>query len=98
MNTTVSREYHKWFSPHMNRDMELLIFGSCSGASSTFVPAIVFPTAHGRFYEFEDNGMVSAARFEPPLAPEVQQCAAQTIYRVRFSAPGAIRIPLDVTP
>jgi hypothetical protein len=45
-----------------------------------------------------DNGMVSAARFEPPLAPEVQQCAAQTIYRVRFSAPGAIRIPLDVTP
>jgi len=60
MNTTVSREYHKWFSPHMNRDMELLIFGSCSGASSTFVPAIVFPTAHGRFYEFEDNGMVSA--------------------------------------
>jgi hypothetical protein len=45
-----------------------------------------------------DNGMVSAARFEPPLAPEVQQCAAKTIYRVRFSAPGAVRIPLDVTP
>jgi hypothetical protein len=42
--------------------------------------------------------MVSTARFEPPLAPEVQQCAAKTIYRVRFSTPGAVRIALDMTP
>jgi esterase/lipase superfamily enzyme len=58
--TAIHREYHKWYSKHLNREMELLIFGSSSGGSSTFVPAIVFPTAHGRFYEFEDNGMVHA--------------------------------------
>jgi esterase/lipase superfamily enzyme len=32
--------------------MELLIFGH-SGA-----PVLVFPTSHGRFYEYEDRGMV----------------------------------------
>lgn len=34
--------------------MELLIFGHAG------LPAIVFPTSGGRFYEFEDRGMVAA--------------------------------------
>jgi esterase/lipase superfamily enzyme len=69
--SSIHREYHKWYSPHLNRPMELLIFGSCGGGSSTFVPAIVFPTAHGRFYEFEDNGMVQA------LASKLHRCEIQ---------------------
>ena len=48
------REYHRWYSPHLRRDMELLIFGH-AGAR-----ALVFPTSQGRFYEFEDRGMVAA--------------------------------------
>ncbi len=47
------REYHKWFSPRLGRDMELLVYGHAG------VPAFVFPSSQGRFYEFEDRGMVA---------------------------------------
>jgi esterase/lipase superfamily enzyme len=50
----LNREYHRWFSPRLGREMELLVFGHGG------VPAIVFPTSCGRFYEFEDRGMVGA--------------------------------------
>ncbi len=50
----MKREYHKWFSPRLGRDMELLIFGHGG------LPAVVFPTSCGRFFEFEDRGMVGA--------------------------------------
>jgi esterase/lipase superfamily enzyme len=49
----MKREYHKWFSPSLGRDMELLVFGHAG------YPAVVFPTSRGRFYEFEDRHMVS---------------------------------------
>jgi esterase/lipase superfamily enzyme len=48
------REYHKWFSPNLNRDMELLVFGH-AGAR-----VLVFPTRRGRFYEYEELGLVNA--------------------------------------
>ena len=48
------RQYHKWFSPRLGRDMELLVFGHGG------LPAVVFPTSQGRFYEFEDRGMVGS--------------------------------------
>lgn len=48
------RDYHRWYSPSLGREMELLVFGH-GGA-----PVIVFPTSHGRFHEFEDRGMVAA--------------------------------------
>ncbi len=50
------REYHKWFSPRLGREMELLVFGHAG------LPAVVFPTSQGRFYEFEDRSMVAAVR------------------------------------
>jgi len=50
------RSYHRWYSPALNRDMELLLFGH-HGA-----PVIVFPTSKGRFFEYEDRGMVNALR------------------------------------
>lgn len=52
----MKREWHKWFSPQLGRDMELLVFGHAG------IPTIVFPTSCGRFYEFEDNGMVQAVQ------------------------------------
>jgi esterase/lipase superfamily enzyme len=50
----VNREYHRWFSPSLGRDMELLIFGHAGTGT------LVFPTSMGRFYEYEDRGMVAA--------------------------------------
>src|SRR5262249_55584178 len=45
------REYHRWHSPSLGRDMELLVFGH-GGAR-----LLAFPTSMGRFYEWEEHGM-----------------------------------------
>jgi esterase/lipase superfamily enzyme len=50
----VHREYHRWHSPSLGRDMELLVFGH-AGARM-----LVFPTSQGRYYEWEDRGMIAA--------------------------------------
>lgn len=52
----MNREYHKWWSDKLQRDMELLIFGH-AGAK-----VLVFPTRDGRFYEYEKLGMVAALK------------------------------------
>ena len=52
----MNREYHRWHSPSLNRDMELLIFGH-AGAR-----VLVFPTSQGRYYEWEDRGMTGLLR------------------------------------
>ena len=46
------REHQRWFSPSLGRDMELLIFGH-AGAR-----VLVFPSSMGRFFEWEDRGMI----------------------------------------
>ena len=50
----MNREYHKWYSPNLRRDMELLTFGHGGP------PVIVFPTSMGRFYDYENRGMIDA--------------------------------------
>ena len=50
----MNREYHRAFSPSLGRDMELLVFGH-AGAR-----VLVFPTSLGRFFDWEDRGMVGA--------------------------------------
>lgn len=47
----MNREYHKWWSSYLERDMELLVFGH-AGAK-----VLVFPTRGGRFHEYEDMRM-----------------------------------------
>lgn len=47
-----NREYHRWYSPSLGRDMEMLVFGH-GGAR-----LLVFPTSMGRYYEWEDRGMM----------------------------------------
>ncbi len=61
------REYHKWFSPTLGRDMELLAFGHAG------MPVLVFPTSMGRFFEYEDRGMVAA------LAPRIESGALRLL-------------------
>ena len=48
----MNREYHRWHSPNLNRQMELLVFGH-AGAK-----VLVFPTRDGRFWEYESIRMV----------------------------------------
>jgi len=48
------RSQHRWHSPALGRDMELLLFGH-AGA-----PVLVFPTSMGRFFDWEDRGLVAA--------------------------------------
>ncbi len=43
-----------------------------------------------------DDGYVQAARFEPPLDPAVQKCAAGTIYKVHFTEPGSVMMPISL--
>ncbi|MBP1465315.1 esterase family protein [Candidatus Chloroploca sp. M-50] len=50
------RAYHSWWSPHLQRSMELLVFGH-AGAR-----VIVFPTRSGRFFDYENWGLVEALR------------------------------------
>jgi esterase/lipase superfamily enzyme len=50
----MQREYEKWWSPSLGRDMELVVFGH-SGT-----PMLVFPSSMGRFHEWEDFKMIDA--------------------------------------
>ena len=52
----MTRDYHRWYSRSLGRDMELLVFGHAGP------PVVVFPTSMGAFFEFEDRGMVEALR------------------------------------
>jgi esterase/lipase superfamily enzyme len=47
------RAYHRWHSPSLGRDMELLAFGH-AGAR-----VLAFPTSNRRFFEWEDYGLVA---------------------------------------
>ena len=47
-------EYHKWYSERLNQDMEMKVYGHAGK------PVVVFPSQAGRFFDFEDRGMVAA--------------------------------------
>jgi len=49
----MNREHHRWYSSSLGRDMELLVFGH-AGAR-----VLVFPTSQGRYFQWEDTGMVA---------------------------------------
>ncbi len=48
------REHVRWYSPRLERDMDLLVFGH-AGAR-----VLVFPSSMGKFFEWEDQGMITA--------------------------------------
>jgi len=48
-------EYHRYWSEHLHQDMEFKVYGHAGK------PVLVFPAMGGRFYEFEDFGMIGAA-------------------------------------
>ena len=48
------RDYHNWYSDRVGRNMELLVYGHAG------LPVLVFPTSQGKFYEYENAGMIHA--------------------------------------
>jgi esterase/lipase superfamily enzyme len=52
----MNREYHRWYSHRLHREMELLVFGH-AGAK-----VLMFPTRDGRFFEYEQLGVVASLR------------------------------------
>lgn len=52
----MNREYHKWQSRALGREMELLVFGHAGER------LLVFPSRKQRFFEYEEHGMVQALR------------------------------------
>ena len=57
----MNREYHKAYSQELHRDMETLVFGHAG------IPLMVFPTSMGKFFEYEDRGMIGV------LAPKIER-------------------------
>lgn len=48
--------YYKEYSRHLNREMEFKVYGH--GGK----PCLVFPSQDGRFFDYENNGMIEAAK------------------------------------
>ena len=48
------RDYHNWYSHRLGHQMELLAYGHAG------LPVLVFPTSRGKFFEYENNGMIHA--------------------------------------
>lgn len=47
-------EYHQWWSPSLNQHMELKVYGHYGK------PVLVFPAQSGRFFDYENFGMIAA--------------------------------------
>lgn len=45
--------YHSEYSRHLSRPMEYKVYGHGGR------PVVVFPTSNGRFYQYEDSGMIA---------------------------------------
>lgn len=85
----MNREYLRWYSERLHRDMELLVFGH-AGAK-----VLMFPTREGRFWEYEQLGIV-ASLAEKVKAGHLQlYCieglASETFYGFHFHPAERIR-------
>jgi esterase/lipase superfamily enzyme len=81
----MKREYHKWYSTNLEKDMELLVFGH-AGAKVLF-----FPPRMGRFFDYE-NWKVIAALEQKITSGELQLFCVDSVdlesFYNNFSHPG----------
>lgn len=49
--------YHRWYSPSLNRDIEILAFGTRG------YPVILFPTSMGHYYENKDFKLIDSVNW-----------------------------------
>jgi esterase/lipase superfamily enzyme len=50
----MQREYHRWFSPRLNREMGIVVFGHFGP------PMLTFPTSGGDEWEYENQSLVNS--------------------------------------
>lgn len=55
-NKVLKEEYISWYSHHLGRDIDMLVFGHYG------LPIIIFPTTKGKHYEAKDFGLIDSIR------------------------------------
>jgi esterase/lipase superfamily enzyme len=53
----LTEQYQRWYSPNLNIDLEMLVFGERG------FPVILFPTTKGRFYQNRDCGLIDSVKW-----------------------------------
>jgi esterase/lipase superfamily enzyme len=53
----MQEKYHKWYSPNLNAEVEMIVFGD-SG-----YPVVLFPTSMGSYHENKDQKLIESARW-----------------------------------
>jgi len=53
----VKEAYHKWYSPNLQEEAEMLVFGYAGR------PVVLFATSMGRYYEAKDRGLIDSVRW-----------------------------------
>jgi esterase/lipase superfamily enzyme len=53
----LKEEYHKWYSPSLSRDIEMLVFGHAG------FPIILFPTTMGKYNECKDFKLIDSVKW-----------------------------------
>jgi esterase/lipase superfamily enzyme len=53
----MKEEHIKWYSPHLGRDIEMLVYGHAGQ------PVIIFPSTMGRYYESKDFKLIESVRW-----------------------------------
>src|SRR5262245_32910267 len=67
------REHHRWYSPSLGRDMELLWYGKWGR------PILAFPTSTGGCSQNEDFGLFRGGLEHKVDSGEVQVCCVSTV-------------------
>jgi len=53
----LTERYHRWYSPNLGLDVEMLVFGDRG------YPVILFPTSQGRYFQNKDEGLIESVRW-----------------------------------
>ena len=53
----MKEEHFKWHSPHLGRDIEMMVYGH------TGQPVVIFPSTMGRYYESKDFKLIESVRW-----------------------------------
>ena len=53
----MTEKYHRWHSPNLGIDVEMLVFGDRG------YPIILFPTSQGRYFQNKDEGLIDSVRW-----------------------------------
>ncbi|MBV9127704.1 MAG: esterase family protein [Verrucomicrobia bacterium] len=54
----MNERYIRWWTPHLSRDFEMLVFGEGRG-----IPLVLFPTSLGRYWQNKEFGLINAVRW-----------------------------------